>query len=96
MVDDPTALQVRADDKEAGHAPVDEISADKEEPKPDENAQAGVQKIEAVTRTWGRTSVDITLVLYVLLFLAPNVYSMVAELTLQLSSQQHLASHSGQ
>ncbi|BDD58833.1 hypothetical protein MAP00_004079 [Monascus purpureus] len=77
MVDDPTALQVRADDKEAGHAPVDEISADKEEPKPDENAQAGVQKIEAVTRTWGRTSVDITLVLIWLLTLVNNMKTSI-------------------
>lgn len=67
-VDDPIALQVRADDKEAAHAAIDDATG-KEEARPDEDAQAGVQKIEAVTLAWGKGSMLMVLILYVCLLL---------------------------
>lgn len=63
-VDDPNALQVRCDDKEAGHAPFNETSST-EEAKPSQDAQAGVQKIEAVTLAWPKGTAFGVLVLYV-------------------------------
>ena len=62
-LDNPNALQMVADDKEAGHAPVKEIfSGDGD--RPAEDAQAGVKKIEAVTLAWSRGSMYTALVLY--------------------------------
>ncbi|KAJ5963378.1 Major facilitator superfamily domain general substrate transporter [Penicillium vulpinum] len=85
LVDDPNTLQVRADDKEAGHSPIDEVTG-KEEARPAEDAQAGVQKIEAVTLAWGKGSMLMTLVLIWLLTLVNNlktsvVYSLSAYAT---------------
>ena len=59
-VDHPGA-EVKADDQEAGNIAIDDIV--KDESKPTEDAQAGVQKIEAVTLSWSKASVFITLVL---------------------------------
>ncbi len=64
-VDDPIALQMRADDKEAAPGLASEGPEIKDE-KPAENAQSGVQKIEAVTLAWSKSSVYILLVLYVI------------------------------
>ncbi|KAL2837133.1 major facilitator superfamily domain-containing protein [Aspergillus pseudoustus] len=75
-VDDPAALHVRADDKEAQHAPADEIKP-AEELKVAEDAQLGVKKIEAVTLTWSKKSVYFTLVLIWLLTLVNNMKSSV-------------------
>jgi hypothetical protein len=58
-VDDPIALQVRADDKEAAPG----FPEDLKDEKPAENAQSGVQKIEAVTLAWSKSSVYVLLVL---------------------------------
>lgn len=63
-VDDPIALQVRADDKEAAPGFASEEPGFKDE-KPAENVQSGVQKIEAVTLAWSKSSVYVLLVLYV-------------------------------
>lgn len=64
-IDDPNALQIRAEDKEAAHAPVNEVISN-EEAKPSEDAQAGVKKIEAVTLAWSKKTAFAVLVLYVL------------------------------
>ncbi|KAL3484192.1 major facilitator superfamily domain-containing protein [Aspergillus germanicus] len=74
-VDDPVAMQVRADDKEAQHAPADEITP--AEDKVADDAQLGVKKIEAVTLTWSKRSVYFTLVLIWLLTLVNNMKSSV-------------------
>ncbi|CAI7648141.1 uncharacterized protein N7487_008842 [Penicillium crustosum] len=84
-VDDPIALQARADDKEAGHAPINDMTG-KEEAIPAEDAQAGVQKIEAVTIAWGKGSMLMVLVFIWLLTLVNNlktsvVYSLSAYAT---------------
>ncbi|KAJ5704699.1 hypothetical protein N7536_000388 [Penicillium majusculum] len=84
-VDDPIALQARADDKEAGHAPINDITG-KEEARPAEDAQAGVQKIEAVTLAWGKGSMLMVLIFIWLLTLVNNlktsvVYSLSAYAT---------------
>lgn len=60
-VDDPIALQVRADDKEA--APGFPEDPGMKDEKPAENVQSGVQKIEAVTLAWSKSSVYVLLVL---------------------------------
>ncbi|KAL3477039.1 major facilitator superfamily domain-containing protein [Aspergillus californicus] len=80
-VNDPIALEIRANDKEAGHAPADGIAvADGKEDKPDD-AQLGVRKIEAVTQTWSKNSVYVILVLIWFLTLVNNMKSsMVASL----------------
>lgn len=62
--EDPSAQQIKEDDKEAGHTPVHEVTNNEDE-KPAEDAQPGVQKIEAVTLAWGRASMYTILVLYV-------------------------------
>lgn len=61
---EPTVIQLNVEDKEAGPA-VKDISQDD---KPTENAQSGVQKIEAITLTWGRGSMFMVLILYVSCF----------------------------
>ena len=61
VVDDPGA-NTKADDKEAGNVPANDVL--KEESKPTQDAQAGVQKIEAVTLAWSKESVYTTLILY--------------------------------
>ncbi|KAF4224751.1 hypothetical protein CNMCM6457_009005 [Aspergillus fumigatiaffinis] len=61
-VDDPNVLQIRADDKEAAHAPVNEVTS-REEAKPSDGAQSGVRKIEAVTLSWTRGAAFAVLVL---------------------------------
>ena len=93
-VDDPIALQVRADDKEAGHAPSDDVTG-KENARPAEDAQAGVQKIEAVTLAWGKGSMLMVLILYVSL---PSLhYSVLVEQLAHVAPfQQYLASHIGE
>lgn len=45
--------------------PVDTIQDDKEAVVPDQNAQAGVQKIEAVTLVWTKWSLAALLIKYV-------------------------------
>jgi hypothetical protein len=65
-VDDPSAMEIRADDKEAGNIDMNELPTGKEDTKPSENAQSGVQKIEAVTISWSRGSMFTVLILYVL------------------------------
>ena len=65
-VDDPVALQVRADDKEAAHVPEHPEGSTGPDDKPAEEAQTGVKKIEAVTISWSKKSVYIILCLYVL------------------------------
>lgn len=60
-VDDPHALQDHHD-KESHSA--DGSSTDDAGEQIDENAQSGVKKIEAVTLTWSKSSVYLTLVLY--------------------------------
>jgi hypothetical protein len=62
-VDDPVAMQIRAGDKEAQHAPANEITP--ADDKVADDAQLGVKKIEAVTLTWSKRSVYFTLALYV-------------------------------
>ncbi|KAJ5794607.1 Major facilitator superfamily domain general substrate transporter [Penicillium paradoxum] len=74
-VDDPDVIQARADDKEAGHTPAVELT-DKGE-KPAEDAQAGVQKIEAVTIAWNKKSVYMVLIFIWLLTLVNNLKSSV-------------------
>lgn len=74
-VDDPSALQVRADDKEAGPTIANEVASD--EAKPTENAQEGVKKIEAVTLAWGKGSVFTILILYILPLLSQVPISVV-------------------
>lgn len=93
-VDDPITLQVRADDKEAGHAPIDDLTG-KEEARPAEDAQAGVQKIEAVTLAWGKGSMLMVLILYVSL---PSLHYLVLadQLAHVALFQQYLASHTGE
>lgn len=62
--DDPIALQVGADDKEAAHAPVNEVFRT-EKDKPNKDAQPDVKKIEAVTLAWSKKTAFAVLVLYV-------------------------------
>lgn len=62
-VESPNAQQLNEDDKEAGPTPVNDVTNNDE--KPAEDAQPGVQKIEAVTLAWGRGSMYTILVLYV-------------------------------
>jgi hypothetical protein len=64
QADDPSVLQIRADDKEAAHAPVNEVTSN-EEAKPSDRVQSGVKKIEAVTLAWTRATAFTVLVLYV-------------------------------
>jgi hypothetical protein len=73
--EDPNAIKIRADDKEAVHAPINEITI-KEDEKPAEDAQAGVRKIEAVTLTWGRGSMFTVLILYETL---PSMHAAIGE-----------------
>lgn len=63
-VDDPNVGQIRADDKEAAHAPAN-AETNNEEANPSDGAQAGVKKIEAVTLSWTRGTAYAILVLYV-------------------------------
>ncbi|KAL4926713.1 MFS siderochrome iron transporter MirB [Aspergillus undulatus] len=87
--DDPVALEVRADDKEAAHVPENDIANDKEgsvgvppDKKPTDEAQTGVKKIEAVTLTWAKSSVYLVLCLIWLVTLVNNMRSsVVASLT---------------
>ena len=59
------ALDVRADDKQAAFSVHDNGSIDAtKDDRPAESAQGGVQKIEAVTLTWSKSSVFMLLVLY--------------------------------
>lgn len=90
-VDDPIALQARADDKEAGHAPINDITG-KEEARPAEDAQAGVQKIEAVTLAWGKGSMLMVLILYVSL---PSLHYLILAAHVALF-QQYLATHTSE
>ncbi|KAI7978495.1 hypothetical protein EIK77_002046 [Talaromyces pinophilus] len=63
--DDPHAMQIRADDKEAGKIGMNEVPMlDKSDVKPSEDAQSGVKKIEAVTISWSRGSMFTVLILY--------------------------------
>ncbi|KAH8700910.1 siderochrome-iron transporter MirB [Talaromyces proteolyticus] len=73
---DQNPRQANADDKEAGPAPVNDLSIN-EEAKPAENAQAGAQKIEAVTITWKRSSMYTILVLIWFLTLVNNFKSSI-------------------
>jgi hypothetical protein len=93
-VGDPIALQVRADDKEAGHAPIDDVTG-KKDARPAEDAQVGVQKIEAVTLAWGKGSMLMVLILYASL---PSLhYSVLADQLAHVTLfQQYLASHIGE
>lgn len=61
-VNDPSALQEKASDKEAGLPAVDDVSNNDQE-KPADDAQAGVKKIEAVTIAWSKRSTYLVLVL---------------------------------
>lgn len=63
--DDPTTVEIRADDKEASH-PRNEhgVSLKNDEERPTEDAQIGVRQIEAVTLAWTRGSMFTILVLY--------------------------------
>ncbi|KAJ5738082.1 siderochrome-iron transporter MirB [Penicillium malachiteum] len=63
VTEDPAAVQASINDKEADN-PITEVHSGKEV-KPTEDAQDGVQKIEAVTLAWSRQSV------YLCLHLAP-------------------------
>lgn len=91
--DDPIALQARAGDKEAGHAPIDDMTG-KEDARPAEDAQAGVQKIEAVTLAWGKGSMLMVLILYVSL---PSLYIYYFILAAHVAIfQQYLATHTGE
>ena len=64
--DDPSTMQIRADDKEAGNIDMNEVPMpDKSDIKPSEDAQSGVKKIEAVTISWSRGSMFTVLILYV-------------------------------
>ncbi|KAL4784086.1 major facilitator superfamily domain-containing protein [Aspergillus varians] len=86
VVDDPVALQVRAEDKEAGHGPDEIAPPHKDDPpkddRPAEDAQAGVRKIEAVTLAWGKHSVYLVLVLIWFITLVNNMRgSVVLSLT---------------
>lgn len=63
-VDDPNIPQHRGEDKEAGHELADAGSASSnDEARPAQDAQPGVQKIEAVTLTWSKKSVFMVLIL---------------------------------
>ncbi|CAG8055571.1 unnamed protein product [Penicillium salamii] len=86
--DEPTVIQLRAGDKEAG--PVNDTIPDD---KPTEDAQTGVKKIEAVTLTWGRGSMFMVLVFIWFLTLVNNMKSsMVYSLTAYATSS--FAGHS--
>jgi hypothetical protein len=61
-VDDPSTLQAKAGDKEAGYPTANDVSNNDPE-KPAEDAQAGVKKIEAVTIAWSKSSAYLVLVL---------------------------------
>ncbi|KAH1544232.1 hypothetical protein KXV92_005745 [Aspergillus fumigatus] len=61
-VDGPNVRQIRADDKEAAHAPAN-AETNNEEANPSDGAQAGVKKIEAVTLSWTRGTAYAILVL---------------------------------
>jgi hypothetical protein len=64
VIEEPNTVQLRADDKEAAHVPVNEVVDDaSEKDKPAEKAQEGVRKIEAVTLAWSRASMFTILVL---------------------------------
>ena len=69
VTEDPTVDQINVDDREAD-IPITEIHSSKDV-TPAEDAQGGVQKIEAVTLAWSRKSVYICLGLYVFLFHYP-------------------------
>jgi hypothetical protein len=76
-VDDPSAMQIRADNKEAGNIAMNELpTPDKNDTKPSENAQPGVKKIEAVTLTWSRGSMFTVLILYALHPADQHTYSV--------------------
>lgn len=64
ITEDPIVEEAISNDKEASH-PVTEIPSRDEKAKPTEEAQIGVQKIEAVTLAWSKKSVYIILGLYV-------------------------------
>ncbi len=66
--EDPNAVVAPAE-KETAHCASEIIPPDEE--KPSEDAQNGVEKIEAVTLAWSRSSLYLVLVLYA--FLSPTI-----------------------
>ncbi|CAG8043789.1 unnamed protein product [Penicillium olsonii] len=86
---EPTVIQLNVEDKEAGPA-VKDISQDD---KPTENAQSGVQKIEAITLTWGRGSMFMVLIFIWFLTLVNNMRSSVVY-SLTAYATSSFASHS--
>ncbi|KXS94066.1 hypothetical protein AC578_5322 [Pseudocercospora eumusae] len=82
---DPNLPQHRGDDKEAAHELTDAGRASSND-RPAQDAQPGVQKIEAVTLTWPKKSVFLLLILIWFLTLVNNmktsmVYSLSAYAT---------------
>ncbi|PCG98484.1 Major facilitator superfamily domain, general substrate transporter [Penicillium occitanis (nom. inval.)] len=76
--DDPHAMQIRADDKEAGKIGMNEVPMlDKSDVKPSEDAQSGVKKIEAVTISWSRGSMFTVLILIWFLTLVNNMRASI-------------------
>ena len=66
------APNVDATEQQNAAAALDRLSIDDvEDAKPATNAQGGVQKIEAVTLTWSRSSVFLLLILYACQLLKP-------------------------
>ncbi|KAJ5272799.1 siderochrome-iron transporter MirB [Penicillium angulare] len=72
ITEDPSTEEAISNDKEASH-PVTEVPSRDKKAKPTEEAQNGVQKIEAVTLAWSKNSVYIILGLIWLLTLANNM-----------------------
>ncbi|PIB02107.1 Siderophore iron transporter mirB [Cercospora beticola] len=68
--------QHRTDDKEAG-VEMTASAKDDDEQRPDEHAQPGVQKIEAVTLTWSKNAVYLILVLIWFLTLVNNMKTSI-------------------
>ena len=67
-VDNATSPEIQANEKGVSQiTPDDFTKPDNDIERPDEDAQSGVKKIEAVTITWSKSSVYLILVLYVLL-----------------------------
>lgn len=66
------ALNVDATEQQDAAPALDRLSIDDlEDARPATNAQGGVQKIEAVTLTWNRSSVFLLLILYACQLLQP-------------------------
>jgi hypothetical protein len=73
--EDPVAVQMQILDKEAAVHAVDEVDLK----KPVEDAQNGVQKIEAVTLAWSKSSLYLVLCLYILtLYVFPDCETNIA------------------